>query len=233
MKQSALVIATLFASVEATQSEARARLERDIRGYLNNGVAFDTRVINAVHGNARREARINAHFKDEVRENWAEGHVVMDEYVNAMKYEKSQEVYTPPSAANGQWGNIHYNNPQKIMDNYVEAMENEEELGEEWREDIHDYAKAMKKSHKIMGKQIRKAANTNGRAAAQYAQNIGEDIQQISAPQQLAIDSVEVREDTENFLNNVGAASEAVRKTMRISEEANKVPDRQIDRANW
>jgi len=49
----------------------------------------------------------------------------------------------------------------------------------------------------------------------------------------MAINSVEVREDTENFLNNVGAASEAVRKTMRINEEANKVPDRQIDRANW
>jgi hypothetical protein len=52
-----------------------------------------------------------------------------------MEYEKSQEVYTAPSAANGQWGNIHYNNPQKIMDNYVKAYKADQENGEEWRED--------------------------------------------------------------------------------------------------
>jgi hypothetical protein len=56
-----------------------------------------------------------------------------------MEYEKSQEVYTAPSAANGQWGNIHYNNPQKIMDNYVKAYKADQENGEEWREDAQKF----------------------------------------------------------------------------------------------
>lgn len=63
-------------------------------------------------------------WKGEARENLEEGHKVMDEYSHAMKYEKSQTTYTAPSAANGEWGNIHYSNPQKIMDNYVKAAEN-------------------------------------------------------------------------------------------------------------
>lgn len=48
---------------------------------------------------------------------------VGDEYVKAVEYERSQEVYTPPSAQNGNWGNVHYNNPQKIFDNYKEVAE--------------------------------------------------------------------------------------------------------------
>ena len=124
MKQSALVIATLFAAVEANRNhdDARARMQRDIHGYLQNGLKFDAKTYEAIHENAIRQTRIENKFKEEVRENLRDGHVVADEYVHAMKYEKSQTVYTPPTAANGQWGNIHYNNPQKIMDNYVEAV---------------------------------------------------------------------------------------------------------------
>jgi len=124
MKQSALVIATLFAAVEANRNhdDARARMQRDIHGYLHNGLKFDAKTYEAIHENAIRQKRIENKFKEEARENLRDGHVVMDEYVHAMKYEKSQTDYTPPTAANGQWGNIHYNNPQKIMDNYVEAV---------------------------------------------------------------------------------------------------------------
>ena len=124
MKQSALVIATLFAAVEANRNhdDARARMQRDIHGYLHNGLKFDAKTYEAIHENAIRQKRIENKFKEEARENLRDGHVVMDESVHAMKYEKSQTVYTPPTAANGQWGNIHYNNPQKIMDNYVEAV---------------------------------------------------------------------------------------------------------------
>lgn len=124
-------------------------MERDIRGYLHNGIKFDTKVSNAVHGDVRRGAHIDAHWNEEARDNFSEGFVVADEYAKAMQYEKSQETYTAPSAANGQWGNIHYNNPQKIMDGYVAAYEHDQELGEEWSEDFHNYVGAQQKNHQI------------------------------------------------------------------------------------
>jgi len=52
MKQTALVIATLFATVEA--SDAKERLNRDIHGYLHEGLKFDTKVIKALHKNEVR-----------------------------------------------------------------------------------------------------------------------------------------------------------------------------------
>ena len=170
MKQSALVIATLFAAVQAdNRADAKARMERDIKGYLHNGLKFDTKVIRAVHGDVRRQTRIENHWNEEARENFSEGFVVGDEYVNAMKYEKSQETYTPPTAANGQWGNIHYNNPQKIMDNYVAAYKHDQELGEEWREDFHETMEATQRNHQKTGNQISRAWETNGVNAQQFA----------------------------------------------------------------
>ena len=51
MKQSALVIATLFAAVQANKNhdDARERMQRDIHGYLHNGIKFDKKVLKAVH----------------------------------------------------------------------------------------------------------------------------------------------------------------------------------------
>lgn len=134
MKQSALVIATLFAAVNASKAQeaAKARMETDLKGWIHNGIAFDKKVLKAVHGDVTRVAEARAKFNDEARENWAEGHKVMDDYVEAIKYEKSQETVTQPSKANGYWGSIHYNNPQQIMDKWVEAMEADKELGGEW-----------------------------------------------------------------------------------------------------
>jgi len=56
MKQSALVIATLFAAVQANKNhdDAKERMERDIHGYLNNGMKFDMKVAKAVHQDVLR-----------------------------------------------------------------------------------------------------------------------------------------------------------------------------------
>jgi hypothetical protein len=96
-------------------------MQRDIHGYLKNGIKFDMKVIKAVHEDVIRVHKAENDFKQEARENFKEGHVVMDEYVSAIKYEKSQETYTPPSAATKGWGNLHYDHPQQIMDKYVKA----------------------------------------------------------------------------------------------------------------
>ena len=74
----------------------------------------------------------------------------MDKFVDAVKFEKSQETYTAPSSANGQWGSIHYNNPQKIMDNYVEAYKADQAVGKEWSEDIQELGNKVHKSHDIL-----------------------------------------------------------------------------------
>jgi hypothetical protein len=86
MKQSALVIATLFAAVQADKSvdAAKARLQANIRGYLRNGLKFDQKVAQAIHSDIAREAKIDNQFKDEVRENLKEGHEVMDKYRDAV-----------------------------------------------------------------------------------------------------------------------------------------------------
>lgn len=150
MKQNAIVIASLFAAVTANQAQAKARMEADIRGYLHNGIEFDTKVVRAVAANHSRVTRAQNDFKDEARENFAEGHKVMDKFVDAVKFEKSQETYTAPSAANGQWGSIHYNNPQKIMDNYVEAYKADQAVGKEWSEDIQELGNKVHNSHAIL-----------------------------------------------------------------------------------
>lgn len=168
MKQSALVIATLFAAVQAdtkAQEAAKARLQANIKGYLRNGLKFDQKVAQAVHQDILREVKIENKFKDEVRENLKEGHEVADQYRDAVAYEKSQEVYTPPSKANGYWGNIHYNNPQKIMDKWVEAMEDDKELQQDWKEDIEAYARHTQQNHDITADQIQAAWRTNGAKA--------------------------------------------------------------------
>lgn len=229
MKQSALVIATLFAAVQAdNRADARARMERDIRGYLHNGIAFDTKVVKAVHGDIRRASAINAKWNEEARENWSEGFVVQDEYDNAIKYEKSQETYTAPSAANGQWGNIHYNNPQKIMDGYVAAYEHDQELGAEWKEDFHNYVEAQQRNHQITGNQIEKAWETNGVKAAHFREEI---IENASGQHNLAASGADVKEDADNFFHALGDASKAVRHTMKVQHELDIKPDRQMDRA--
>ena len=127
MKQSALVIATLFAAVEANKNhdDARARMQRDIHGYLKNGIKFDMKVAKAVHQDVVRVHKAENDFKVEARENWAEGHVVMDEYITAAKYEESQKTVTQPSAATKGWGNIHYDHPQQIMDKWVKAAKHD------------------------------------------------------------------------------------------------------------
>lgn len=113
MKQNALVIATLMATAQADRNidDAKARLERDIRGYLHQGLKFDSKAIKALHKHAVKQAKVENKFKEEMRDNFVEGIKVGDEYIDAMAYERSQEVITPPSAATGNWGNIHYNNP--------------------------------------------------------------------------------------------------------------------------
>lgn len=237
MKQSALVIATLFAAAQAAPADAKARMERDIRGYLSNGLKFDKKVLRAIHGDVRRVAEARAEFNEEARENWAEGHEVWDEYIDAIKYEKSQETVTKPSKANGQWGNIHYNNPQKIMDKWVAAVEHDQELGEEWQEDWDEYMARVNRSHEILGKQVDRAWETNGVKAHDYAQaamrNAGEawKASDKNAPKSLAVDSSDVANDAKQFFTNVHKASEAVRHTYREAGEADRVPDREIDRA--
>jgi len=88
MKQSALVIATLFAAVEASPNhdDARVRMQKDINGYLKNGIAFDMKVLKAVHQDVKRVKKAQNDFKQEARENFAEGHVVMDKIVDAAQY---------------------------------------------------------------------------------------------------------------------------------------------------
>ena len=92
----------------------------------------------------------------------AEGNKVLDEYMEAYNYEKSQVVYTAPTADNFQWGNIHYNNPQKIMDGYVAAFKHDQELGQEWAEDLQTYGAAMKKSNQETGNEIGKSWMKHG-----------------------------------------------------------------------
>jgi hypothetical protein len=236
MKQSALVIATLFAAVEANRNhdDARARMQRDIHGYIKNGAKFDAKTYEAVHENAIRQTRIENQFKEEARENLKNGHLVMDEYVHAMKYEKSQETYTAPSAANGQWGNIHYNNPQEIMDNYVEAVENDRELGNEWKADFELYAERMHKSHEKMGNQINRAWNKNGKKAMEFADSAVNNAQEMHRNQHslAGVDSMEVREDAHKYVESVVDAEEAVRNTIRWEQKMDQAPDRVIDHAN-
>lgn len=92
-------------------------------------------------------------------------------------------VYTAPSAANGQWGNITYNNPQKIMDGYVAAYKNDQELGQDWVEDFTRYGNAVHKSHEKLGNKIGQAWEQHGEKAHQYAQQVGSDIRNIHAAQ--------------------------------------------------
>jgi hypothetical protein len=149
MKQSALVIATLFAAVQADKNhdDARERMQRDIHGYLKNGLKFDKKVIKAVHKDIIRVHKAENDFKQEARENFAQGHVVMDEYVEAAQYEESQKTYTPPSAATKGWGNVHYDHPQQIMDKWAKAYKDDVELGQEWKEDFGDYMQKVNRSH--------------------------------------------------------------------------------------
>jgi hypothetical protein len=147
MKQTAAVIAALFATVHADVDAHKAAFERDIHAYLENGLEFDKKFVKAVGGDVHRVAVARAKFNEEARENWAEGHKVMDDYVEAIKYEKSQEVVTKPTKANGWWGNIHYNNPQKIMDKWADAIEADHELGEEWEDDFGEYMERVHESH--------------------------------------------------------------------------------------
>jgi hypothetical protein len=55
-------------------------MQRDIHGYLKNGIKFDMKVIKAVHEDVIRVHKAENDFKQEARENFKEGHVVMDEY---------------------------------------------------------------------------------------------------------------------------------------------------------
>jgi len=166
MKQTALVIATLFATVEA--SDAKERMNKDINGYLHNGLKFNTKVIKAGHQNEVRIVKAHNEFKDEVRENLAEGHEVMDQYAEAWNYEKSQATFTPPTKANGEWGNIHYNNPQKIMDKWAHAVEDDRELGEHWSEDVNRYGEQIHHSHEILDHKVNKAWEKNGVKAQRF-----------------------------------------------------------------
>ena len=69
MKQSALVIATLFAAVEANKNhdDARARMQRDIHGYIHNGLKFDTKTYEAIHQNAINQTYLRNNYVDDVR----------------------------------------------------------------------------------------------------------------------------------------------------------------------
>ena len=94
MKQSAIVIATLFSAVAAGpntagQEAARARMQADIQGYVTNGTKFVNRAKQIADANKLRQTKIQNEFKEDVRENIKEGQEVHDEYVNAWKYEKS------------------------------------------------------------------------------------------------------------------------------------------------
>jgi len=139
MKQSAAVIAALFASASAQAAapsagltSAKQRLHNDISGFIKSGYEFDKDVVQASDAAQIRNQKINNTFEGEVNANVAEGHKVLDDYMSAYEYEKSQVVYTPPTKDNFQWGNIHYNNPQKIMDGYVAAFKKDQELGQDW-----------------------------------------------------------------------------------------------------
>lgn len=187
----------------------------------------------AVGADIHRVAKARAEFNEEARENWAEGHKVMDDYVEAIKYEKSQEVVTKPTKANGWWGSIHYNNPQKIMDKWVDAMEADHELGEEWEDDFGEYMERVHESHEVLGKQVDAAWKTNGVKAHDAAVSAGKNFKAAwkAEHQNLAVDGSEVRADAKRFFGDVGSAAEAVRHTMRGVEKADRKPDREIDDA--
>jgi len=63
MKQTALVIATLFATVEAKHSDAKERLRKDIHGYLHEGLKFDQKVGKALIKNEVRIVKAHNEFK--------------------------------------------------------------------------------------------------------------------------------------------------------------------------
>jgi len=85
-----------------------------------------------------------------------------------------------------------------------------------------------------MGNQIDRAWETNGVKAHHYGQaalrNAGEALNQ---PHSLAVDSVGVKEDAENYFEAIGDAAHAVGHTMRTAERADRIPNRNIDRANY
>ena len=91
MKQNALVIATLMATVYADRNhdDAKARLERDIRGYLHQGLKFDSKALKAIHKHAVKQTEARNKFNEEMRDNFVEGIKVGDEYIDALAYERS------------------------------------------------------------------------------------------------------------------------------------------------
>ena len=156
MKQSAIVIATLFSAVAAAptagQEAAKARMQADIKGYVTNGTKFVNRAKQIADANNLRQQKIQNDFKEDVRENIKEGQEVHDEFVNAWKYEESQYTVTKPSAATKGWGSIHLDNPQKVMDNYVAAYKHDKALGMEWKEDITEFGQDSHASNQIAHK---------------------------------------------------------------------------------
>lgn len=205
-------------------------MEKDISSYLRNGIEFDTKVIKAVAANETRVAKAHAELKDEMRENFTRGHEVGDMYADALRYEDSQVVYTAPSKANGEWGNIHYNNPQKIMDGYVKAYKADQANGAAWREDFAEFGERVDKSHEILGDQVEQAWETNGIKAHEAAQDAFKNAGEAMRAQSLAgVDSAETREDARNFMNSVGNAAETVRTTFRIKGKMEQKPDDRIE----
>jgi len=161
----------------------------------------------------------------------------MDKYAEAYNYEKSQTAFTPPTKANGEWGNIHYNNPQKIMDKWGKAVEEDRELGDKWGEDVQRYGDQIHHSHEILEHKIDNAWEKHGVKAQRFfesgVENAGQAYEESQHPHSLAgVNSMEVREDAHNFTDALGAAHHAVRHTIRDEQRADAGPDRRIDQAN-
>lgn len=217
MKQSAAVIAALFATASAqvaapnaALTSAKERLHNDISGFITSGYTFDKDVVQASDAAQIRNQNITNSFEGEVNANIATGHKVLDDYMSAYEYEKSQVVYTAPTADNFQWGNIHYNNPQKIMDGYVAAFKADQELGQDWVEDAQNYGAAMQKSNQTTGNAVIQSFETNYPKMRGFANDIPAAVQGIQAasPHSLAaVNDEAVKQDLDNFLNNVGHAA--------------------------
>jgi len=174
MKQSVIVISALFAAVEANANvaDAKARMERDIRGYLHEGIEFEFKNIKSATKMIKRDQKTKNKWNNEVRQNIEETHVVLDEFKSALEYEKSQIVQTEvPSANNFNWGKIEINNNQQIVDNYMETAAHGKDLSHEWAKDATAYGNAIHKSHAKMGKDVMANWKDNGVKATNFAKS--------------------------------------------------------------
>jgi len=87
----------------------------------------------------------------------------------------------------------------------------------------------MQKSNQQTGNTIIQSWETNGQKMQGFANDIPAAVQGIQAasPHSLAaVNDEAVKQDLDNFLNNVGNAADAVRQTEQVAQKADQVPNK-------